>query len=74
MKIHYDPESDSLVIYLREGSEVEHTEPLDQDERILVDFDAEDRPVAFEIMQATDVLGGEVRVELELPVATKKAS
>lgn len=43
MNIQYDPESDSLVIYLREGAEVEQTEPLDQDERILIDLDANDR-------------------------------
>jgi uncharacterized protein YuzE len=72
MKIHYDPDADALAIYLRAGAKVEHTEPLEQDERILIDYDAEDRPVAIEITQASDVLGGEVKVELELPVTARK--
>lgn len=74
MKIRYDPESDALVIYLREGLAVAHTEPLEQDERFLIDDDADDRPVAFEIMQASELLGGDIRVELDLPIMSRETS
>jgi len=73
VKIRYDPESDALVIHLRVGTKVEHTEALEDDERILIDYDADNRAVAFEILEATEVLGGEVKVELELPVAARKS-
>ena len=62
MKIRYDPEADALYIRLREGT-IEETDQVAQG--LIIDYDADGKPLAIELLDASQVLGGrEMRVEL----------
>jgi len=62
VKIRYDPEADALYIRLREGT-IEETDQVAQG--LIIDYDADGKPLAIELLDASQVLGGrEMRVEL----------
>jgi uncharacterized protein YuzE len=62
VKIRYDPEADALYIRLREGN-IEETDQVAQG--LIIDYDADGKPLAIELLDASQVLGGrEMRVEL----------
>ena len=62
MKIRYDPEADALYIRLREG-DIEESDQVAQG--LIIDYDTDGKPLAIEILDASQVLGGrEMRVEL----------
>ena len=64
MRIQYDPQADALYIELRDG-EIEESDEVAPG--FLVDYDAAGKPVAIEILDASEVLGGrEMKVELAL--------
>ena len=64
MKIRYDPKADALYIRLREGIIEESDEVADG---LIIDYDDKGSPLAIEILDASQVLGGhEMRVELAL--------
>jgi len=62
VKIRYDPEADALYIRLREG-DIEESDQVAQG--LIIDYDTDGKPLAIEILDASQVLGGrEMRVEL----------
>jgi uncharacterized protein YuzE len=64
VKIRYDPEADALYIRLREG-DIEESDQVAQG--LIIDYDADGKPLAIELLDASQVLGGrEMRVELAL--------
>ena len=64
MKIRYDPEADALYIRLRDG-DIEESDQVAQG--LIIDDDADGKPLAIELLDASQVLGGrEMRVELAL--------
>ena len=72
MKITYDPEGDILHFRLREGS-VAHSEPLLDQEDIVIDYDEEDCPIRIEMMNASDLLGGApASIEIGLPTQSRR--
>ncbi len=71
MRITYDPEGDILYFRLREGAVV-HSEPLLDQEDIIIDYDEEDCPLGIEIMNVSDLLGSTpVSIEVALPTASR---
>ncbi len=70
MKLKYDAEADALSIQLRDGIYDESDEVAPN---VIIDFDKERNPLAIEILQARQMLGGEVtlKLELSLEVSTK---
>ena len=67
MRITYDPEGDILHFRLREGVVV-HSEPLLDQEDIVIDYDEQDCPIGIEMMNASDLLGGTpASIEIALP-------
>ena len=73
MRITYDPEGDILHFRLREGS-VAHSEPLLDQEDIVIDYDEEDCPIGIEMMNASDLLGGTpASIEIALPTPTRRS-
>ncbi len=67
MKIHYDPQADALYIELRDAKIKESDEVA---EGFIVDYDSAGKPVAIEILDASEVLGGR-EMKVELAVAEK---
>jgi len=64
VKIRYDPKADALYIRLREG-EIEESDEVAAG--LIIDYDDKGAPLAIEILDASQVLGGhEMRVELAL--------
>ncbi len=65
MQIHYDPNVDVLVIRLKEG-------PIEESDEVapglIVDFDADGKPLDIEIVNAEHVLSPEGKLTLELPL------
>jgi len=71
MKLRYDPQVDALYIRFREAP-IEHSE--EATEGVIVDYDTKERVVGLEILDASEVLGGEIKAELEiLTPGSKKA-
>lgn len=69
MKITYDSEADALYIRFREG-EIEESDEVS--EGFIVDYDPVGKPIAIEILDASEILGGkhEIAVDLIKAVAT----
>jgi len=64
VKIQYDPKADALYIELRDG-DIEESDEIAKG--FIVDYDADGKPLAIELLDASQVLGGrEMRVELAL--------
>jgi uncharacterized protein YuzE len=66
MKLHYDPETDSLYIDLNDRTSVESEEVAPG---IVVDFDDEGRAVGIDIEHASQVLDLTTLEAHSLPVA-----
>jgi uncharacterized protein YuzE len=72
MKITYDPEGDILHFRLREGA-VMHSEPVLDQEDIVIDYDEEDCLIGIEMMNASDLLGGTpASIEFALPTPSRR--
>ena len=52
MKTHYAPEADALYVRLRAGKP-DYTEPLEDDENRLIDYDEAGEPLGVEILDAS---------------------
>lgn len=65
MRIKYDPEVDVLLIRLREGKYAESDEVAPN---MIVDFEEDGQPIAIEILNAKQVLGGDETLNLEVPM------
>ncbi len=70
MIITYDSEADALYIRFREGK-IEESDEVN--EGFIVDYDVKGKPIAIEILDASEILGGkhQIAVNLEKTVATK---
>ena len=66
MKITYDPTVDALYIRLRPGK-IEDSDEVANG--VVVDYDAEGKPLGIEIMGASAVLGGKREMQVELAIA-----
>ena len=55
MKVTYDPEADALNIRFRAAS-IDHSDPLDEDEDFIADYDADGSIVGLEILDASEHL------------------
>ncbi|MDY6769556.1 MAG: DUF2283 domain-containing protein [Candidatus Nanohaloarchaea archaeon] len=60
MEYEYDPDTDTLLIRLRDG----RPESGEQEGNIITHFGADDRPVQIEILNATDEALGMIRAML----------
>jgi uncharacterized protein YuzE len=69
MKIHYDPETDSLYIDLNERPGADAREIIDG---MVVDFDDQGRPVGIDIQHASDQLDLSTLETRALPVLDVK--
>lgn len=71
MKITYDPEGDILYLRLREGV-VAHSEPLQDQEDIVIDYDQADSPIGIEMMNVSDLVDStRLNIEIGLPASLK---
>lgn len=70
MIITYDSEADVLYIRFREGK-IEESDEVS--EGFIVDYDTKRKPIAMEILDASEILGGkhEIAVDLGKTVAAK---
>lgn len=72
MKIDYDPEHDLLYLWLSTpGTTAARTVTLAPG--VFADFDRADKLVGVEVLDATEVLGGKVQLEIALPGAGSAA-
>jgi uncharacterized protein YuzE len=62
MKMRYDPEADVLYLRFREGKINESDEIKSG---LIIDYDAEGRPVAIEILNAKEILAGKPELTVE---------
>lgn len=69
MKITYDSEADALYIRFRDGK-IEESDEVS--EGFIVDYDLDGKPIALEILDASEILGGrhEIAVDLIKTVTT----
>lgn len=73
MRITYDPEGDILHFKLREGAVV-HSEPVLDQEDIVIDYDEKDCLIGIEMMNASDLLGGTpASIEIALPTPSRRS-
>ncbi len=56
MKISYDPKADALYIRLKE-SKIEESDEIAKG--MIVDYDSEKKPVGIEILDASQLFGGQ---------------
>lgn len=70
MNIIYNSETDVLYIRLREGKIDESDEVK---EGLIVDYDAEGKPIGIEVLDATELLGEKWEVAVELKKNKKTA-
>ena len=71
MKITYDPEGDILYLRLRKGV-VAHSEPLPDQEDIVIDYDQADLPIGIEMMNISDLVDStRLSIEIALPASLK---
>ena len=63
MKIRYDSEANALYIRFREG-EVAESDELKNG--VIVDYDAEGKPIAVEVLDASDILANNPEVVVDL--------
>lgn len=63
MKVTYDPQADILYIRFREGK-IEESDEVS--EGLIVDYDAQGKPMGIKILDASEVLGGHQEVAIEL--------
>ena len=66
MKISYDAEADALYICFRDGK-IEESDEVS--EGFIVDYDADRKPIALEILDASEVLGGKQEIAVDLSKA-----
>ena len=64
MKIWYDSTVDVLMITLREG---DYAESDEVSPGVIVDFDAEGRPMVIEILNARRILAPDGTLKMEIP-------
>ena len=63
MKIIYDSEADALYIRFRDGK-IEESDEVS--EGFIVDYDTDGKPIALEILDALDILGGKQEIAVDL--------
>ena len=71
MKVTYDPEVDAMRIVFREGG-FAHTEELQ--EGILADYDAQERILAIEILDASEKVDAPDGIEFRILKANASAT
>ncbi|MBN2251825.1 MAG: DUF2283 domain-containing protein [Candidatus Altiarchaeota archaeon] len=69
MKMRYDPEADVIYLRFREGK-------IDESDEIksglIIDYDAEGRPVAIEILNAKEILAGRPELTVDFSLSGSK--
>ena len=66
MKMRYDQEADVLYLRFREGKIAESDEVKSG---LIIDYDAEGRPVAIEILNAREILAGKPELTVDFSPA-----
>ena len=66
MKMRYDPEADVLYLRFREGKINESDEIKSG---LIIDYDAEGRPVAIEILDAKEILAGKPELTVDFSLS-----
>lgn len=69
MKISYDPKADALYIRLKE-SKIEESDEIAAG--MIVDYDSEQKPVGIEILDASQLFGGQREMKVEMALAEVK--
>jgi len=70
MKMRYDPEADALYLRFREGKIIESDEVRSG---LIIDYDAEGRPVAIEILNAREILANKPELTVDFSPAIMAA-
>jgi len=73
MRIEYDPDRDLLYIWFRSPGE-KSAQTLTIAPGVFADFTPDGRLVGIEILDASELLGEQPRVEVPLPMAVEKGS
>ena len=63
MKMSYDPKADALYIRLRDAKIKESDEIA---EGIIIDYDASNKPVGIEFLDAAQLFGGRKELQVEM--------
>ena len=66
MKMRYDPEADVIYLRFREGKITESDEIKSG---LIIDYDAEGRPVAIEILNAKEILAGKPELTVDFSIS-----
>ena len=67
MRIKYDKEADVIYLRFREGKIAESDEIKDG---VIMDYDAQGKPIAIEILNAKDILADKPELIVDFPASS----
>ena len=73
MKIEYDSERDLLYLWLSESG-AKSAQTVTVAPGVFADFDRHEKLIGLEVLDAREVLGGSVQLEIALPTAESSHS